>query len=134
MFLNCETDYAIRIVACLAEQKGRIDAGKISELTGVTQRYSLKILHKLSCGNIVKSYKGVKGGYMLAQPPESITLYDVIELISGPISFSRCQNDGKPCTHPSGACYFKNTFEQLSDYTEKLLKEATFKGVNKNEV
>lgn len=134
MFLNCETDYAIRIVACLAERNDRLDAGTISELTGVTQRYSLKILHKLSCGNIVKSYKGVKGGYTLARSPESITLYDVIELISGPISFSRCQNDGKLCTHPSGACYFKNTFEQLSKYTEKLFKESTFQGVNRNEV
>lgn len=134
MFLNCETDYAIRIVACLAGQRERLDAGKISELTGVTQRYSLKILHKLSHGGIVKSYKGAKGGYVLTLPPEQITLYDIIELISGPVKFNRCQNEGSICTHPSGACYFKSTFEQVGEYAEKVFKEATFQGVKNNEI
>lgn len=126
MFLNCETDYAIRIVACLAQNGEKLDAGKISELTGVTQRYCLKILHKLTRGGIVKSFKGAKGGYVLTKEPEEITLYDVISLISGPVSFSRCQKEGTVCTHPEGACYFRGTFEQVSSYAEKLFKEATF--------
>ena len=126
MFLNCETDYAIRIVACLADGYEKLDAGKISELTGVTQRYCLKILHKLTKSDIVKSYKGAKGGYVLSRDPETITLYEIIELISGPISFSRCQKEGTACTHPAGACYFRNTFEKVSVYAEKLFKEATF--------
>ncbi len=126
MFLNCETDYAIRIVACLADCYDRIDAGKISELTGVTQRYCLKILHKLTKGEIVKSYKGAKGGYVLSREPETITLYEIIELISGPISFSQCQKEGTVCTHPAGACYFRSTFEKVSEYAEKSFREATF--------
>lgn len=126
MFLNCETDYAIRIVACLAQHGEKLDAGTISELTGVTQRYCLKILHKLSRGDIVKSYKGVKGGYVLSREPETITLYEVIALISGPISFSRCQKEGTVCTHPEGACYFRSTFEQVSLFAEKAFREATF--------
>ena len=126
MFLNCETDYAIRIVACLADADDKLDAGKISELTGVTLRYSLKILHKLALGGLVKSFKGAKGGYTLTKSPEQISLYDVIELISGPVKLSRCQNEGGVCTHPSGACYFKSTFEQVGDYAEKMFKEVNF--------
>lgn len=47
MILNLETDYAIRIVHYLAEVGERRDAGKIAEKTGVTLRFSLKILRKL---------------------------------------------------------------------------------------
>ncbi len=126
MFLNCETDYAIRIVACLADASDKLDAGKISELTGVTQRYSLKILHKLNCGGLVKSFKGAKGGYVLTKSPEEISLYDVIELISGPVKLSQCHKEGSVCTHPSGACYFKGTFEQVGEFAEKMFKEANF--------
>ena len=57
MFLNNETDYAIRIISCLAESKDRIDAAGISEKTGVTLRFTLKILHRLVQGGIVKSFK-----------------------------------------------------------------------------
>lgn len=134
MLLNCETDYAIRIVACLADTGEKMDAGSISEKTGVTPRYTLKILHKLSKGDIVKSYKGAKGGFVLAKEPEDITLYDVIVLISGPITFSNCQKNSTPCTHPKGECYFRNTFEQVSIFTEKLFKEANFSRSSKNEI
>ena len=127
MFLNSETDYAIRIVACLAQHNEKLDAASISSLTGVTLRYSLKILRRLAQGNIVRSFKGAKGGYMLSLPPDEITLYDVIELICGPISFSRCQGSDQACTHPQGVCYFRNTFDDVSDFMEKTFKNVTFK-------
>lgn len=128
MFLNSETDYAIRIVSCLAENGDRLDAQTISSLTGVTQRYSLKILHKLTQNGIVKSYKGAKGGYVLSRPPEQITLYDVYEIICGPITVSKCENSSDACTHPKGICYFRKTFEDVSLYMRESFKNATFSG------
>ncbi|MBQ0083496.1 MAG: Rrf2 family transcriptional regulator [Clostridiales bacterium] len=128
MFLNSETDYAIRIVSCLAENGGRVDAQTVSEQTGVTQRYSLKILHKLTCSGIVKSYKGAKGGYVLSRPPEEITLYDVYEVICGPITVSKCESSSDACTHPKGVCYFRSTFEDVSLYMRECFKKATFSG------
>ena len=50
MHITQETDYAIRIVYCLANADGRKDARAISEEMGVTLRFSLKILHKLVSG------------------------------------------------------------------------------------
>lgn len=58
MHITRETDYAIRIIYCLANTQGRKDAGTISEEMGVTLRFSLKILHKLVKCGLVKSYKG----------------------------------------------------------------------------
>ncbi len=127
MFLNSETDYAIRIVACLAQHNEKLDAASISSFTGVTLRYSLKILRRLTQGNIVKSFKGAKGGYILSRSSQYITLFDVIELICGPISFSRCQGSSDACTHPQGMCYFRKTFDDVSCFMEKTFKSVTFK-------
>jgi DNA-binding IscR family transcriptional regulator len=62
MLLNAETDYAIRIVAYLADMGERCDAKTISESQGVPLRFCLKILNRLVSFDIVKSFKGSKGG------------------------------------------------------------------------
>ena len=46
MHITLESDYAVRIVSRLARQGGRMDAKRIAEETGVTLRFSLKILRK----------------------------------------------------------------------------------------
>ena len=48
MHLTQETDYAMRIVFCLAKNGRRMDAASISEAMCVTLRFSLKILGKLA--------------------------------------------------------------------------------------
>ncbi len=128
MILNSETDYAIRIVACLSDKDEVIDARTVSALTGVTQNYALKILRKLMVGGIVNSVKGAKGGYILARKPEEITLLEVIELMCGPITFSQCQCIDKACTHPKGNCLFKDTFNYVSDFMREKFSSATFAG------
>ena len=90
MHITLESDYAVRIVSCLARQGGRMDAKRIAEETGVTLRFSLKILRKLVTGGLVRSYKGTKGGYELARPAKDISLCDVIETVEGPYALSRC--------------------------------------------
>ena len=128
MFLNNETDYAIRIISCLAESDDRIDAAGIAEKTGVTQRFTLKILHRLVQGGIVKSFKGNKGGYILARPSDEITLLQVVEEIYGPLNLSRCYSDGScGCTHPNGFCEYKEVFSDITNYMRKKLSEVTFK-------
>ena len=87
MHITLETDYAVRIVYFLAQSGERVDAGRIAEETGVTLRFSLKILRKLVSGGVVVSYKGAKGGYELARPPEEISLADVIEQVEIEIKY-----------------------------------------------
>lgn len=45
----------------------KVGAKTISEMTGVTLRFSLKILRKLVAAGIVKSFKGTQGGYEIGK-------------------------------------------------------------------
>ncbi|MCH5349833.1 MAG: Rrf2 family transcriptional regulator, partial [Oscillospiraceae bacterium] len=47
MHITLESDYAVRIVGCIAQSGHRIDAKTISAETNVTLRFALKILRKL---------------------------------------------------------------------------------------
>ncbi len=126
MLFNNETDYAIRIVTCLAERNQKTDAGTIAELTGVTPQFTLKILRRLMSAGIVDSFKGAKGGYVLSRAPQDITLLEVVETICGPITVSRCQHDPSECTHPQGICRYRNVFADVSRYMRDEFKKITF--------
>lgn len=116
MRITQEADYAVRIIDCLARQKKRLDARSISEKTGVTLRFTLKILRKLLISEIVLSYKGVQGGYELARKPAEINMRQVIEAVDGPIAISRCLSGELPCSRTDGdcGCYYHKIFADVS--------------------
>ena len=123
MSITLESDYALRILTAMAGYNDVTDAKTISTDTSVTQRFTLKILHKLVSGDLVKSYKGVNGGYKLNACPDNITLKTVIELIDGPIAISRCLESTESCSMISDktACIYHHIFDTISlDVARKL--------------
>ncbi len=118
MKLNMETDYALRIMRCIAERNAVTDAKTISELVGVPLRFTLKILGKLVSGGVVLSHKGAGGGYELSRPADRITLRQVIELIEGPIVISRCLSEDFVCRHDGEetgcSCFFNRVFDEIN--------------------
>lgn len=127
MYITLESDYAIRIVGCIKKEGKRIDAKAISEKTGVTLRFALKILRKLVTNGIVKSYKGTQGGYELAKAPSDISLMDIIETVEGKYYFSRCLNEECGCNRGmSGLCQYQKIFNEISEIVEEKLNSYTF--------
>ncbi len=127
MHITQESDYAVRIVYALGESKTRLDAKTISERTGVTLRFSLKILNKLVQNNIVTSYKGAKGGYILAREPKDINLKQVIEAIEGKYALVKCINSNVECSqNMKGFCKFKREFVRITKQTNEELEKVTF--------
>ncbi len=135
MRITSESDYALRILTAMALHSELTDAKTIAEETSVTQRFTLKILHKLVVGNIVKSQKGVRGGYKLSLAPEKITLKMVIELIDGPIAIAKCLESSECCTlnHDKTACAYHHIFDTVSMDLARRLEGITISDViNKN--
>ncbi len=132
MHITLETDYAVRITGCLAAEKARLDAKMIAEKTGVTLRFSLKILRKLVAGGIVKSYKGAQGGYELAKAPKDVTLRDVIDSIEGKYYISRCLGNDFVCTQASSpCCTYQKVFKEVSDMVNSKLETYNFEDLLK---
>lgn len=133
MHITLESDYAVRIVDCLAAQGGRLDAGRIAAGTGVTPRFTLKILRKLTASGLVRSYQGAKGGYELARPAGEITLREVIETVEGVYAFSRCVSPAPDCRCGASCCHradcrFQRVYDEISALVREKLSEVTFGG------
>ena len=127
MHITLEADYAVRIVDFLARENKRIDAKNISEQTGVTLRFALKILRKLVSSGIVRSFKGTQGGYELAKKSAEISLMDVIETVEGKYILSKCLSDDYDCNRGmSGCCRYRCIFNEISTSVEKKLRTYTF--------
>lgn len=134
MQITREQDYAIRIVNELCRNGGnRLDAGKISELTGVTPLFTQKIMRKLSGADIVSSKKGANGGYTLTEGrnPGNISLYDVFKAMNGEDLFiNSCLSGAYECTRPDvvrdGVCCIKKAWSILNADIIKSLKSVTF--------
>ena len=124
MRITQEADYALRIICLLAEEQRVLDATTIADDAFVTPRFALKILRKLVLGGLVRSYKGAGGGYELARDPAEVSMKDVIELIDGEITISKCLLDEHVCSKQGankGACAVHHVFEAINrDVSETL--------------
>lgn len=80
--------YALQATLQLAEANsvGPIPCSKLAADGGMPERFLLQILRSLVTHGILRSTRGVDGGYTLVRTPEEISVLDVIEAIDGPFT------------------------------------------------
>jgi Rrf2 family iron-sulfur cluster assembly transcriptional regulator len=72
---------------------------EIADRTGLPQPYLEQILLALKGAGLVRSKRGVGGGYVLAREPSEILLSQIVSAVDGPIVAG---DFGEP--HTNGAC------------------------------
>jgi Rrf2 family protein len=89
MRVSAKAEYACVAVLELAAHHGSpqpLPVKAIAEAHGIPQRYLVQILLQLKGAGYVASTRGASGGYLLSQPPEEISLADIMIAIDGPDS------------------------------------------------
>ena len=102
MRVSTRGDYACRALLSLAlhvGEAGPTSVRDIADRTGLPQPYLEQILLALKGAGLVRSKRGVGGGYVLARPPRDIRLSDIVSAVDGPIQVG---DFGPP--HQNGAC------------------------------
>lgn len=129
MKVSTRGDYASRALLSLALQKpdnGPTTVREIAERTGLPQPYLEQILLALKGAGLVRSKRGVGGGYILAKNPDEITLAAVIRAVDGPITlgdFGEPHTDGA-CDH-EGQCVLLSIWQSVGDEMRRLLERFT---------
>jgi Rrf2 family protein len=109
-------DYASRALLSLAlrlDESGPTSVRDIAERTGLPQPYLEQILLALKGAGLVRSKRGVGGGYVLAHSPALITLGQIVSAVDGPIMAG---DFGQP--HENGACDHEGQCVLLSVWSE----------------
>lgn len=98
MRVTQEADYAIRMCLILDSLGEKTGAAQLADLACITPKIALKVLRKLNEGGMVRSYKGVQGGYELVKSGDELRIIEIIELIDGPIRISKCLDCEHECS------------------------------------
>ncbi len=73
--------YALRILVCLALSPGRrVPAPAVGRCAGIPSAQASKVLHYLSLRGLTCARRGSKGGYLLRDSAEQISVEQVIQL------------------------------------------------------
>ena len=89
---------------------------------------TLKILRKIVQAGIIKSYRGVNGGYVLNKKPSEITLKDVIETIDGKIAINKCMENPESCKN-NGICKVQRKLYKVQKVLADEMSKITFQDV-----
>lgn len=102
MKVSTRGDYACRALVSLAlhgDGQAPTSVREIADRTALPQPYLEQILLALKGAGLVRSKRGVGGGYVLAREPRSILLSQIVAAADGPITAG---DFGDP--HTNGAC------------------------------
>jgi Rrf2 family protein len=106
----------------------------ISKRQQIPQRYLEQIFHKLKGAKIVKSVRGPGGGYLLARPPEKITVGEIFRFLVGSSDPAQCVAcvSKKDCPF-DGRCAFAAMWEKVTSAINSIYNETTIKDLLENE-
>lgn len=130
--------YAIRALTYLACQA----PGKLSGTRDIARHEKIpgaflgKVLQQLRRGRLLRSYRGIGGGYQLALPPERITLLAVLRCMEDAAGLDRCVLEDRDCCcespcalHDSWVPVQKQLLEFFESNTLAELVQARHSGV-----
>jgi Rrf2 family iron-sulfur cluster assembly transcriptional regulator len=113
-------------LALHADTEGPTSVRDIADRTGLPQPYLEQILLALKGAGLVRSKRGVGGGYVLARPASEITLGQIVSAVDGPIvagDFGEPHQNGA-CDH-EGQCILLAVWGEVSDHMRSHLDSFT---------
>lgn len=89
-----------------------------------SETYLSNVIQRLARGGILRSHRGVSGGYSLARPPEAVTLRDVFVLLEG-VDLNRCSLSLESECPAGGHCRIQRKLRRLEEAYLKSLAEVS---------
>ncbi len=119
-------EYAIRAMTFLATQPtGRLTgAREISQAEKIPAPFLWKILQGLARQRLIRSFRGVRGGYELARPASEITLENIIQAIDTTEAVESCVL-GLPQCSEENPCPMHPVWKDLKLELSEMLRNNT---------
>jgi Rrf2 family transcriptional regulator, cysteine metabolism repressor len=85
--ITTKSPYAIAALAELGRDgdQGPIPISELARRREIPVQFLEQLFATLRRAGMLRSYRGVKGGYSFARAPETISVLEVVELLDGPL-------------------------------------------------
>jgi Rrf2 family iron-sulfur cluster assembly transcriptional regulator len=139
MKISAQDEYGLRILLQIARAQtdDGLNLAQLAELEKISMAYAAKITRALRIAGFIKSIRGHKGGYSLAQLPEEIKINQVLRALGGAIY------DEKFCGQHTGAlslctnsvdCSLRSLWTILQLNVDRLLDQITIRDLMRTEI
>ena len=129
MKFNQATDYAFRMIVHMSMLPvGTKKTGvELARAECSPERFLLKIMRSLIHAKIMKSYRGVEGGFALQREPKDITLLDVVVAVEGDAYLQKCLYDVDSCSRGcQGHCALHECIGAIQTKLIEMLESENF--------
>jgi Rrf2 family protein len=130
MRLSKKGEYAVRALIEIGLESSRpgghqLQIAHIAQRTNVPEKFLEQILLTLKNAGILKSKRGVEGGYSLNRTADAIMLGDIVRLMDGPLAPISCASSGGQiecnCPDPD-TCGLRLAMRKVRDAIAQVLE------------
>jgi Rrf2 family protein len=131
--LTKKADYALMAMKHLAEHgadgsrsagsrsAGSVSAKDVADAFGIPPEALAKILQRLAKAGLLHSQHGINGGYTLARAAHTISAFEVIQAIDGPLFITSCVTARGECGQ-TDRCNIREPLRKVNESIEAVLK------------
>jgi Rrf2 family protein len=127
MLITRASEYAILSLIVLSKTTEPMDSETLSRELSIPKSFLAKILQSLAKVGILKSYKGVKGGFSLNKNPKDITMLEVMSSVEGkaPAVFECAPSERNCPSDKADVCSIWPFLNKLQGKIDSFLSELT---------
>jgi Rrf2 family protein len=126
MKLSTRSRYGTRLMLDMAQHydHGPLHLTSIAQRQGISVKYLEQIIIPLKRAQLVKVIRGPKGGHILANPPEEITVGDIVALMEDSMSIADCSEHPEVCQR-SETCVTRSIWREAANAMFGILRAIT---------
>ena len=135
MKLNTKSRYAVMALADMAvfSNDNAVSLRDISLRQGISLLYLEQIFLRLKKNNIVKSVRGINGGYILVKSPKELKISDILIALDQKVKTIGCKKDSKKsCNGKSSKCITHNFWDELDLHINSFFESKKLSDLLKN--
>jgi len=131
MLLTKASEYALISLIMISQKNTPQDVDTLSSQLGISKSFLAKILQALAKENILSSFKGAHGGFMLVRKPEDITLKMIVECAEKKQTMVfECSHSAQKCPGGKGSfCRVWPVLNKLQTKIDQFLDTMTLKDI-----
>ena len=135
MKLTSKGRYAVMALADLANfnSVNPVPLRDISLRQKISLDFLEQIFSKLKKNNIVKSIRGINGGYVLNKDPVQIKIANILNAVDEKVKTLQCNKESKKgCNSKTSKCITHNLWDELETHINYFFEEKNLKDLITN--
>ncbi len=126
MKISTKARYGTRLMLALGlhYEEGPVLLKDVARLEDISEKYLSQIVIPLKNAGLVNSFRGARGGYVLAKHPVQINLREIVEALEGEINLVDCVKTSASCLR-SSMCVTHFLWRKMGQKMIQVLEDIT---------